>query len=94
MSSSFVLTTSPSSAATLGGGVAASVVGRRGAMENRRGLGVEARANSGRVEEVSVSKATSSATVEEGGRLNREIRGLSEAGLMSNSNQSQPLQKQ
>ena len=50
-----------------------------GAMENRRGFDVEARAKRGR--EVDVSAVTSLPLEEGGGRLNRDIRGRSDAGL-------------
>ncbi len=50
-----------------------------GAMENRRGFDVEARAKSGR--EVDVSAVTSLPLEDAGGRLNRDIRGRSDAGL-------------
>jgi hypothetical protein len=58
----------------------ASVVVLSGAMENRRGLGVEARPNSGR-EVAVVSLEPSSRPDVAGGRVNRDMRGLSEAGL-------------
>jgi hypothetical protein len=58
----------------------ASVVGRvGGAMENRRGFDVEARAK--REREVDVSAVTSLPLEDGGGRLNRDIRGRSDAGL-------------
>ncbi len=58
----------------------ASVVCRvGGAMENRRGFDVEARAKRGR--EVDVSAVTSLPLEDGGGRLNRDIRGRSDAGL-------------
>jgi hypothetical protein len=64
----------------------ASVVCRvGGAMENRRGFDVEARAKSGR--EVDVSEVVTSLPLEDvGGRLNRDIRGRSDAGLQTMSN--------
>jgi hypothetical protein len=58
-------------------------------MENRRGLGVEARANNGRddgkVAAGVVSPPATSSGLEGGGggRLNNEMRGRSEAGLES-----------
>jgi hypothetical protein len=58
----------------------ASVVCRvGGAIENRRGFDVEARAKRGR--EVDVSAVTSPLLEDGGGRLNRDIRGRSDAGL-------------
>ncbi len=55
-----------------------------GAMENRRGFDVEARAKRGR--EVDVSAVTSLPLEDGGGRLNRDIRGRSDAGLQTMSN--------